>query len=189
MKIGFFLGSFDPIHNGHIVNMVSVINQGLVDRVIMVPAKHNPWKENEPVPYETRMIMCNAVAYELNRVFGVFNYRWKFGASGIERMTETNYTHETLKLLQQTYGGDNNELFIIGGTDVAQSIKDWKNGDWILDNFKIIEIPRSGYEKTTTGIEISSTIIRQMVAEGKSPVGFIPEYLCHYINKHNLYKN
>lgn len=38
MKIGLFLGSFDPIHIGHISIISSVLNAGFVDKVIVIPA-------------------------------------------------------------------------------------------------------------------------------------------------------
>lgn len=45
MKIGLLLGSFDPIHVGHIATIASVLNQGLCDKVLVVPTVHNPDKD------------------------------------------------------------------------------------------------------------------------------------------------
>ena len=42
MKTGLFFGSFDPIHNGHLIKAVEALEKNLVDRVVFVPAKQNP---------------------------------------------------------------------------------------------------------------------------------------------------
>ena len=47
MKIGIFGGSFDPIHLGH----TRIINEAIIslqlDKMLIVPTKHNPWKEDK----------------------------------------------------------------------------------------------------------------------------------------------
>ena len=58
MKIGLFLGSFDPIHIGHISIISSVLNAGFVDKVIVIPAWHNPFKEHNPASFMKRWLMC-----------------------------------------------------------------------------------------------------------------------------------
>ena len=42
MRIGLLLGSFDPIHNGHIIMAASATNLGFVDKVFFVPSAQNP---------------------------------------------------------------------------------------------------------------------------------------------------
>lgn len=51
MRVGLFLGSFDPIHIGHIAIVTTVLNANLVDKVIIIPAWHNPFKEHNPAPF------------------------------------------------------------------------------------------------------------------------------------------
>ena len=60
MKIGLLLGSFDPIHIAHINIASCVLNGGLCDKVLFVVAQHNPWKENNPAPFDVRCDMINA---------------------------------------------------------------------------------------------------------------------------------
>ena len=40
-KIGILLGSFDPIHIGHIAMATSCLNEGLVDEVLFTPTMQN----------------------------------------------------------------------------------------------------------------------------------------------------
>lgn len=56
MKIGLFLGSFDPIHIGHISIISSVLNAGFVDKVIVIPAWHNPFKEHSPASFYEKVV-------------------------------------------------------------------------------------------------------------------------------------
>ena len=42
MKVGFLLGSFDPIHMGHLYMASSTLNAGLVDEIVFVPSDQNP---------------------------------------------------------------------------------------------------------------------------------------------------
>ena len=46
MKVGLLLGSFDPIHIGHVHMATEALNRGLVDQVFFVPTMQNPWKEH-----------------------------------------------------------------------------------------------------------------------------------------------
>ena len=43
-KIGVLLGSFNPIHMGHLHMAASALNAELVDEVVFVPSVQNPWK-------------------------------------------------------------------------------------------------------------------------------------------------
>ena len=54
MKVAFYLGSFNPPHYGHL----TVINEGLrnfgMDKIVIVPAMHNPSKKEKPAPFDIR---------------------------------------------------------------------------------------------------------------------------------------
>lgn len=43
-KIGFLMGSFDPIHIGHLFMASEALNKNIVDEVVFVPTFQNPWK-------------------------------------------------------------------------------------------------------------------------------------------------
>lgn len=46
MRVGLFFGSFDPPHIGHVNVVMGAINSNQVDRVLVIPAYQNLWKEN-----------------------------------------------------------------------------------------------------------------------------------------------
>ena len=143
-KIGFLMGSFDPIHIGHI-NMVRVaLNSGLLDKVILVPSGHNPWKKEDPAPFDLRVQMIEASIKE----FGD-----KCEVSPIEGTFEPPfYSNKPLNHFKEKYSG--NELFILCGTDTVNRIPRWKNAATdILPFYGIIEIYRGIEDPMDEGSE------------------------------------
>lgn len=179
-KIGILLGSFDPIHMGHLYMATSALNNSLVDEVVFVPSVQNPWKKNSS-GFRNRCIMVQLAIDELENC----------QLSCIDRRTSApHYTSNTLKLLQEQY--PNNELYLIVGADVAPNIKDWYEGDWILENFKLITVSRPGCENNNADIpmmfDISSSYIRDLVKDGKQVYPLVPKVVSQCIKRFGLYE-
>lgn len=184
-KIGLLLGSFDPPHIGHVWAANYALNQGL-DEVWVVPAWSNPCKKGQ-TDYTHRLEMCNHA----------FNNFEKIKVSIIDGSFKSTYTYEGLeKLLSITnivyqelkdLGHQQIQFYIIGGTDIARSINTWKHSDWILKNFKLLEVPRGGYKGAELGIECSSSALRKLLSENKSTYPFIDNNTLTYIKDNNLY--
>ena len=181
MKVGFLLGSFDPIHMGHLYMASSVLNAGLVDEVVFVPSVQNPWKENS-TDFRNRCFMIQLAIDDMEHC----------SLSSIDyRNTEPYYSVNTLKMLKEEYPED--YLYVIVGVDIVNDIKNWHEGQWILDNFKLITIAREGYldagipdiRKT---LNVSSTEIRELAKEKKQIYPLVPKVISQYIKRFNLYK-
>lgn len=169
MKIGIILGSFDPIHIGHLYIAQHALNENSVDNVIFVPAYQNPWK-SKSIDYADRYYMVK---------FAIKNMK-KCSVSDIELYTsEPHYTSDTLKYLKEIYPND--ELYLLMGEDVYNDIFEWHEGKWILNNFKFITYSRNIYNT-------SSTEIRNLIKENKQIYPLVPESVCEYITINNLYK-
>ena len=113
MKIGLLLGSFDPIHAGHIYMATQALNNNFVDKVLFVPTYQNPWKSNS-TDFDKRCFMVQLAIENVSNCY----------LSLIEtKTTHPHYTSNTLKLLKKQYPND--ELFLIVGVDTVLSIKDW----------------------------------------------------------------
>lgn len=143
-KIGFLMGSFDPVHIGHI-NMVRVaLNSGLLDKVILVPSGHNPWKKEDPAPFDLRVQMIEVSIKE----FGD-----KCEVSPIEGTFEPPfYSNKPLNHFKEKYSG--NELFVLCGTDTVNRIPRWRNAATdILPFYGIIEIYRGIEDPMDEGSE------------------------------------
>lgn len=205
MKIGFLMGSFDPIHTGHINMIRESLNY--VDKVIVVPSGHNPWKKAEPAPFDIRVKMIEAsIKPFFNRV----------EVSGVENTFEPPYyANKPLNYFRDKYKDD--ELYIICGSDTAGKIQYWKNANIdILPYFKIIAIDRedsltrgitkecksrtikvldgNGNEKYTyehiyvePSFPISSTLIRNFIKNDKRSYPLIPYEVECIIKDNKLY--
>lgn len=167
MKIGIFLGSFDPPHIGH----MHIINRALrdLDLVVVVPTIQNPWKENT-TDFDIR---CQMLDYMIE----------PFGDSvliqEIERELEPPYySYKTLEKLKEIYKND--ELYLLCGHDVYGEMHNWKNSDWIFKNF----IP---LQQSRNLIKVSSTDIRNMVKENMEIYPYVSEEVRDIIRGRNLY--
>lgn len=169
MRIGLLLGSFDPIHNGHLHLAQRVIENNGIDHVLFVPTLQNPWKA------KSTNIMTRAYMIQM-AIFGNPNY----SISSVEtKLSAPYYTHLTLKQLQLDYPND--ELILIVGSDVANEIHRWEHGIWILENFKIIPISRYLFK-------ISSSEIRYLVKKKSVFEHLVPDKVAEIIKKFKLYE-
>lgn len=179
-KIGFLLGSFDPVHIGHLYMATEALNLNLVDKVIFVPAFQNPWKEKSVDFWHRCSMLSSAVAHIPN-----------CSVSEVEKLLNPPYySYNTLKVLKEQYPND--ELYLIVGADVASEIKNWYRGEWILNNYKLLIVRRNGYlydghidiQRT---INISSTDLRNMYRNGKQVYPLVPQEIDNYIKKYKIY--
>lgn len=188
MKIGLLLGTFDPIHVGHINMATLALNSGMVDRVVFVPTMQNVFKDNAPASFYYR---CHMIYLATQ---GMRNCEM----SSIDKFsTAPYYSYKTLTLLKEIYQEE--ELYLILGSDVVREIHRWEKADWILENFKIIAINRSGDRlipslednciySIDSNMEISSTWIRNLIKENKEIIPLVPKAVKNYIETYGLYK-
>ena len=181
MRIGILLGSFDPIHMGHLHMAVSALNADLVDKVVFVPSVQNPWKAKSS-GFKNRCLMVQLAIDDMERC----------SISTADKRTEApHYSCNTLQILKDEYPED--ELCLIVGVDTAVSIKNWQSGDWILDNFRLITVARPGCDSTgivdiPKALDISSTEIRELVKAKKQIYPLVPRIISQCIKRLGLYE-
>ncbi|MCJ7577911.1 MAG: nicotinate-nucleotide adenylyltransferase [candidate division Zixibacteria bacterium] len=191
-KIGILGGTFDPIHIGHLVLAEQVREKFQLERVIFIPSASPPHKtEQELSPAEDRFEMTQ-LAVKGNPYFFV---------SDIELKREgLSYTVETLKELKELHR--DSEIYFLTGSDVLDEITTWKDPEEIYKLAKIVIAVRPGFDKfdpenhfakksiivEITGMDISSTQIREKVRNGESIKYLVPSKVEEYIRKRNLYK-
>ena len=198
IKIGFLMGSFDPIHVGHINMIREALNW--LDKVIVVPSGHNPWKKDiEPAPFELRAQMI----YEAIKPFGD-----RAEVTDIEGTFEPPfYSNKPLNYFKEKYPED--DKYIICGTDTINKIPNWKDATTdILPFYKLMCIERDcstqnfihsvfdkdgkeyGYENVLTcSMSVSSTQIRQLIKEGKETYPLLPNEVAIIIKDNKLYQS
>lgn len=189
MKIGLFFGSFNPIHNGHLVIASTMINESNLDKVWFVVSPQNPFKNTKSLLHEfDRLDMVRAAVEGDDR----------FVASDIEfSMPKPSYTIDTLTYLKEKY--PSYEFVLIMGEDNLTHFHKWKNHEQILEHFEIytyprprnVETPFHTHEKVTITnaalMDISSTYIRKCIVSDKSINYLVPEKVKELIESRGLY--
>ena len=194
MKIGLFGGTFDPIHNGHLIIAEWVREELQLEKIIFIPAGDPPHKqENNITSIKHRLAMVN-LAIEKNE---------KFSLSDIEaKKAGKSYTVETLRTLQNKFSSQTN-LFWIIGSDSLLDLPNWFQPDEIVRLAQIIVYPRTNYPVNEAAvrfknrvlyvdsplIDISSTLIRDRIRQEKSVRYLLPESVLNYIRRENLYRS
>lgn len=192
MRIGIFGGSFDPIHIGHAIIAQRIISSGAVDRLWFMVSPVNPLKADKTrqVADTDRLRMVEMVSRPME---GVETSAFEF------TMPRPSYTIDTLNALQAKFPDD--EFYLITGGDNWQIFNKWRNSEEILAKYHLLIYPRLGYEVNIPEelkdrvtlvdapiIEISSTEIREMLANGQSVRYCVPDEVLAYIERKNLYR-
>ncbi len=198
-RIGILGGTFDPIHNGHVNLAEDAKEQVGLERVLLVPAKHQPFKLDKQVAKGIHRLEMARLAVA--------------GIPGLEvsdrelQQNRISYTYMTLEDIQQQEGADA-RLYFITGTDAFLKISTWKCAERMLRAYsfavgsrpgyredelnRCIETLRTVYNTDIVKIEnrrrnISATEIRQRLEAGKSLKGLVPATVERYIQQHGLY--
>ncbi|MDR9363213.1 MAG: nicotinate-nucleotide adenylyltransferase [Microbacteriaceae bacterium] len=187
-RIGVMGGTFDPIHNGHLVAASEVASAMQLDEVLFVPTG-KPRQKQEVSAAEHRYLM-SVVATASNPQF-------KVSRVDVDRPGYT-YTVDTLNDLNQQF--PDADLFFISGADAIAQIIAWKDIETVWDLAHFVAVSRPGHklklpkapkgaisELEVPALSISSTDIRQRVAEGKPIWYLVPDGVVQYISKHHLY--
>ncbi|HUG50589.1 MAG TPA: nicotinate-nucleotide adenylyltransferase [Terrimesophilobacter sp.] len=189
-RIGVMGGTFDPIHNGHLVAASEVAQHFHLDEVVFVPTGQ-PYQKQNATPGEHRYLMT-VIATASNPMFTVSRV-------DIDRGGPT-YTIDTLRDLRAER--PDAELFFITGADAVEQILDWKNIDelWSLAHF--VAVSRPGHTLTVSNLPrqvvsllevpalaISSTDCRARVGRGFPVWYLVPDGVVQYISKYHLYRS
>jgi nicotinate-nucleotide adenylyltransferase len=185
LRIGILGGSFDPIHNGHLIVATLASEQLQLDEVRFVVAGNQPLKVGHGAPAEERLLMVEvALRNEPHLV-----------ADGREIVRGgKSYTVDTLKSLVTEFPGA--DLTLLLGADAASRLDQWHDLDGIR-RLARIGVFRRGQQPAPTGfdasvdvpeIELSSTAIRHRAAMGLSLSGWVPPAVADYISGLRLYQ-
>jgi nicotinate-nucleotide adenylyltransferase len=188
MKIGILGGTFNPIHYGHLILGEQVRGQLGLDKVIYVPTFIRPKKTAKGIAGADHRLKMVALAVKKNKRFSV-------SAMEIDRRGKS-YTVDTLRQIKKKYPAA--ELFFICGSDLVNEIPTWKNVEQIYGMATFVLAKRPGFGKRLSGkrfikihvaqVDISSSLIRDLVRQGRSIRYLTPGTVVEYIEKHRLYK-
>ncbi len=199
MRLGLFGGTFDPVHNGHIAIASRIRDRLHLDQVWFLPAGQ-PWmRRSEPISERIHRRTMVELIIRNDSGFALCDVE-------LNRPGDT-YTVETLEQLYPTRPGD--DWFFIVGSDAAAGFARWKQPARILELATLVVAARPGYHLVDVDaladavpgartrvvvvepalVDVSASHIRQMVGEGASIAGLVPQEVAEYIEAHGLYKS
>lgn len=183
MNIGIFGGSFDPVHLGHVQQAEAVIKQLNLDKLILIPTKNNPWKDQVYTRAEDRINMLNIAFRNLANI--------EISSLELDSKDQKNYTIDTIKTLKKIYPND--QLFYLMGMDQCSKFHLWKDADQIAELVQLVTFDRPPFiqNKNLTlfkfqkvkvfGVNYSSTAIREGDFSG------LDREVLKYISNNGLY--
>lgn len=195
-NIGIMGGTFDPIHNGHLMLAQNAYETLHLDKVLFMPSGIS-YMKNGVLDTHHRVAMVELA----------IQYIPYFELSLIEASREGDtYTFQTLRQLHDQY--PQNGYYFIMGADSLFQIESWQHPDVIFELAAIVCTARDEYDMERLKakgselhdrynariyflnmpmIDISSTDIRQKVRHGYPICQYVPTNVADYIKKERLY--
>jgi nicotinate-nucleotide adenylyltransferase len=188
-KTGLFFGSFNPIHNGHLMLAKYILNEYDLNEIWFVVSPQNPLKDKKSLLDEHHRLQLVRLAVEDEP---------RFRASDIEfKLEKPSYTINTLVHLKEKY---KKHFVLLMGADSALSLKKWKNYEAILEAYEVYVYPRIGDDTEAImkhknikiikapQIEISATYIRQAIKAKKDVRFLLSEKVYQYVKEMHFYE-
>lgn len=197
-KVGIMGGTFDPIHYGHLILAQNALETYELDEIMFVPSG-TPWlKDSTKVLSRNKRVSMTGIAIEDNP---------KFALSAIEIDREGNsYSYETVEELKKEQ--PETDFYFILGADSLLEIEKWKHPDRLMAECTLLAAVRDNCSKEdlqkqiaylkekynadirilpAKRVAISSSDIRDLIAEGKSVRYMLPDQVIKFIKKNHLY--
>jgi nicotinate-nucleotide adenylyltransferase len=189
MKIGLYFGSFNPIHNGHLIIAQHILNETDLSQVWFVISPQNPFKQQKHLLNEYDRLHLVNLAIQKTAALKAVDIEF--------RLPKPSYTVTTLAYLEEKY--PQHQFTIIMGSDSLQNLDKWKNAEAIMHNYPIHVYTRPGFPAVQPNVkqltimqapllEISATHIRELIQQGKSIRYLVPDMVCDEIESAGYYK-
>lgn len=200
MRIGFFGGSFDPPHRGHLAVAHAAAEAFRLDHVLLTPTAQQPLKPSGAVAsFQDRLAMVELLCQGEAR----------FEASALDApLTHgaPNYTIDTLTRLRAELSTDAT-VFVIVGADAFLDLRRWRSPDSLLEVAEWIVVSRPGFSfADLDALKLSSeqlarvhllpgvaepasaTEIRTRLREGHDCSEIVTAPVLEYIREHHIYR-
>ena len=186
-QVGILGGNFNPVHNAHLVVADQVCQQLGLDKVLLMPEYEPPHVDKKETIDEGHRLKMLELAIE--------------GIEGLEIETielerkEISYTYDTMKLLNER-DPDTDYYFIIGA-DMVDYLPKWYRIDELVEMVQLVGVQRPRYKAGTSYpviwvdvplMDISSSMVREFIAQGRTPNFMLPKPVLDYIKKEGLYQ-
>ena len=190
MRIGILGGTFNPVHQGHLLLAEGALAKIPLDQVLWIPAAvspHKPLEGNASAQDRYRMVelaIQNQPAFRISRI-------------ELDR-PPPSYTIDTVRQLQADPAYRGAIWYFLIGSDAAQELSTWREIKLLMTLVQFVAIPRPGrlpapllpgvLSINVETLEISASEIRGRVKHGQSIEGLVPEAVRRYIEERGLYR-
>jgi len=183
-KIAIVGGTFDPIHNGHLQVITEVAKK--FEKVVVIPTG-NPWlKDHTPIASgEQRVAMAQIAINSLN-------LGEKVQVSAIEvKRSGPSYAIDTVNELSKIY--PDCQFTLVLGSDAASNLSKWHRSGELQKLVEVLVVKRPGVNSSDfpeieiSAPDLSSTQIRDKVANSLDISEFVTQTVASFIKEHHLY--
>ena len=187
-QFGILGGNFNPVHNAHLVVADQVRQQLCLDQVLLMPEYEPPHVDKKTTIDEKHRLKMLELAIEGIKGLGIETIELE--RKGI------SYTYDTMKRLTEKHP-DTDYYFIIGA-DMVDYLPKWYRIDELVDLVQFVGVQRPRYKAGTSYpviwvdvplMDISSSMVRDFLAQGRTPNFLLPKLVLNYIEKEGLYNN
>ena len=200
-KIGIMGGTFDPVHNGHLMIGQQAYEEYELDEIWFMPSGIPPHKRDHTITDEQDRCAMVTLAIEAVPYFKLSDFE-------VKRAGNT-YTAETLRLLAEEYP-DHQFYFIIGADSLFQ-IERWYHPELVMSQTTLMvagrdypEAPCSMDEQIAylqkkydarilklhcEEMDVASAELRKAIAEHQPIRQYVPAAVADYIIAHDLYRD
>lgn len=186
-RIGIMGGTFNPIHNAHLLIADQVMTQLGLDKVAFMP-------DNVPPHVDRKFAIDGQDRANMIRLAIKSNPRFYLETEELRRGGKS-YSYDTMRKL--TRENPQNEYFFIIGGDMVAYLPKWYRINDLLHLVHFVGVKRAGYPVKSNQfpviwvdvpyVDISSTLIRRKIRQGQSIRYLVPDSVRKYIKEHQLY--
>lgn len=186
LKIAFFGGTFDPVHEGHLEIARKAVDQSGLDRVIFIPCRRSPHKSEAPG------------ADDLDRLdmlkLATSNFPWAEVSDFELQKPPPSFSWETVRHFKEAFA-NSTRFFLLVGFDQWESLPRWKNIETLAKDVEFIVVGRSEHPRPRDGFRAhfiegnhpaSASEIRKDLSEGRK-ASWLHRDVARFIHEKDLY--
>ena len=188
-KIGIFGGTFNPIHNGHLIMAERFREEFKLSEIIFVPTFLPPHKDSHNLASVKDRLTMLDLSVKANKYFSVSDFEAK--------KENKSYSIVTVRHLKGKYP-DGTQFFFLMGSDNVQYLHTWREIEKLKALVNFVVVKRFNFEEcgsnvavewmSSVGVDISSTEIRHRVKISKTIQYLLPQGVEEFIDNNKIYR-